>query len=391
MHGLTFRGSARSGLLVLIRELNRVTGVTGQRSFSQEPAVFDIDEYDYHLPPELIAQVPCPERDRSRLCVVNRREREISDRNFQDLPLLLGPGDLLVVNDTRVLPARLSGRKASGGRVELLVLEHRPGHDKSRTPGARRCLMKSSKGPEPGTLLLFEKGLCGRVETVAGGGMVTVAFEDESLLDRVMEEYGHVPLPPYIRRVEDDPRCAVDRERYQTVYSRHGGSVAAPTAGLHFTDSLLDRVAESGARVVPLTLHVGYGTFRPVRVKDIRRHFLDEELFELSLETAAAINETRSRGGRIIAVGTTVVRVLETVGRIGNPVEPRSGATGLMITPGHKFRLVDGMITNFHLPRSSLLFLVSAFAGRDLIGPAYEHAIKAGYRFFSYGDAMFIV
>lgn len=350
--------------------------------------MFEIDEYDYHLPPELIAQEPCSDRDRSRLCVVNRGSGGISDRTFLDLPSLVGPGDLIVVNDTRVVPARLKGRKASGGRVEVLVLDHPGVADGSR--GVRRCLMKSSKRPEPGGLLLFEGGLRGRVEAVLGGGMVSVAFEGGDLLDRVLEEWGCVPLPHYIRRGEDDPRCSIDRERYQTVYSRLRGSVAAPTAGLHFTDSLMSRITERGARFASVTLHVGYGTFRPVRVRDIRRHRLDEEYFELNPDTAAAINETRLRGGRVLAVGTTVVRTLETAGRPGGRMEPQSGMTGLMITPGHTFRVVDGLITNFHLPRSSLLFLVSAFAGRNLVMRAYEHAVKDGYRFFSYGDAMLI-
>ena len=350
--------------------------------------MFGIDDYDYPLPPELIAQSPSPERDRSRLCVLDRGTGEISDRTFIDLPGLLRPGDLLVVNDTRVIPARLTGRKASGGKVEVLVLDHNGTAGENH--GAHRCLMKSSKRTEPGALLFFDGGLTGCVRAVFGGGMVSVEFDDEDLLDRVLDERGMIPLPPYIRREKDDPRRSIDRERYQTVYSRLKGSVAAPTAGLHFTDSLMTRMTEMGVRFAFVTLHVGYGTFRPVRVRDIRRHRLDGECFQLGDDAAAAINEARSSGGRVIAVGTTVVRTLETAGLSGGVVEPQSGTTELMITPGHRFRVIDGLITNFHLPRSSLLFLVSAFAGRDSIMRAYEHAVRSGYRFFSYGDAMLI-
>jgi S-adenosylmethionine:tRNA ribosyltransferase-isomerase len=350
--------------------------------------MFGIETYDYFLPPELIAQAPCPERDRSRLCLVDRATGTYSDRGFHELASLVGPGDLIVVNDTRVFPAKLRGRKASGGKVEILILDHR---DVNESGTVRRCLMKSSKGPAPGARLVFEGGLSGRIESVLGNGMVTIAFEDVDRLENVLDEFGRVPLPPYIKRDEDDARCRVDHERYQTVYSRPRGSVAAPTAGLHFTAPLMQQITQRGARIVFLTLHVGYGTFKPVRVADIRRHRVDEEYFELNAATAAAINETRKNGGRVIAVGTTVVRTLETVGSHGGAIEPQSGITELMITPGHSFKVVDALVTNFHLPRSSLLFLVCAFAGRDLIMRVYEHAVRNRYRFFSYGDAMFIV
>jgi S-adenosylmethionine:tRNA ribosyltransferase-isomerase len=295
---------------------------------------------------------------------------------------------LIVVNDTRVVPAKLAGRKASGGKVEILILDHR---DVPEGGAVRRCLMKSSKRPVPGVRLFFEGGLFGRVESVPGNGVVTIEFEDGDLLGKVLGECGRVPLPPYIKRDEGDPRSRLDRERYQTVYSRLEGSVAAPTAGLHFTGSLMRRITGTGARFAFVTLHVGYGTFKPVRVTDIRRHRVDEEYFEVGADTAAAINETRKSGGRVIAVGTTVVRTLETVGVHGGDIEPRCGVTRLMIAPGHSFKVVDALITNFHLPRSSLLFLVSAFAGRDLMMQVYGHAVGNGYRFFSYGDAMLIV
>ncbi len=350
--------------------------------------MFEIEKYAYYLPPELIAQAPCTERDRSRLCLVDRSTGTYSDRSFHELCSLVGPGDLIVVNDTRVFPAKLFGRKASGGKVEILILDHRGMHVGDTV---RRCLMKSSKRPAPGGRLFFEGGLAGRIESVPGNGMVNIEFADVDLLEKVLDEFGRVPLPPYIKRDEDDPRGSVDRERYQTVYSRPRGSVAAPTAGLHFTDPLMQRIIETGARFVFVTLHVGYGTFKPVRVGDIRRHRVDEEYYDVSAAAAAAINETRKSGGRVIAVGTTVVRTLETVGSHGGDIEPQSGVTELMITPGHSFKVVDALITNFHLPRSSLLFLVCAFAGRDLIMRVYEHAVRNGYRFFSYGDAMFIV
>jgi len=304
------------------------------------------------------------------------------------MPSFLRDGDLIVVNNTRVVPAKLAGRKASGGKVEILILDHRDFHGGD---AVCRCLMKSSKRPTPGVHLFFEGGLVGRVGSVPGGGVVHVEFEDGDLLEKVLDECGRVPLPPYIKRGEDDPRCRIDRERYQAVYSRSRGSVAAPTAGLHFTSSLMQRITETGARFAFVTLHVGYGTFKPVRVHDIRRHRVDEEYFEIGVDAAAAINETRKKGGRVIAVGTTVVRTLETVGSHGGDIDSGSGVTGLTITPGHSFKVVDALITNFHLPRSSLLFLVSAFAGTDLILQVYEHAVKSGYRFFSYGDAMLIV
>ncbi len=350
--------------------------------------MFEIDKYDYHLPPELIAQAPCTERDHSRLCVVDRATGVYSDRNFNELPSFVGRGDLIVVNDTRVVPAKLIGRKASGGKVEILILEHRGAFDGSPV---RRCLMKSSKGPVPGMRLFFEGGVSGRVASVPENGTVDIEFEDVARLDDILDECGRVPLPPYIKRGADDPRCGMDRERYQTVYSRLKGSVAAPTAGLHFTDPLMKRITEKGARFAFLTLHVGYGTFKPVRVKDIRGHKLDEEYYEIDADTADAINEAKKGPGRVIAVGTTVVRTLETVGGRGGDIRPGSGLTGLMITPGHPFKVVDALITNFHLPRSSLLFLVCAFAGRDLIMRVYEHAVRSRYRFFSYGDSMFIV
>ena len=350
--------------------------------------MFDIEDYDYNLPEELIAQVPPPDREASRLMVVKRSRRSITDCRFSDLPELLRPGDLIVVNNTRVMPAKLIGRKESGGRVELLVLEHE--EMPAPEPPSRWCLLRASKRPKKGSRLLFENQLTGTVEALGSDGLVKVLFEGPQTLDAVMEAKGLMPLPPYIKRENTDPRTTLDRERYQTVYSARNGAVAAPTAGLHFTEALMERLRRAGILMAPLTLHVGHGTFRPVRAKDIRNHALGEEAYILDGETAGAVNTAKKEGRRVIAVGTTVVRVLETVAGAHGEAAPGRGKTGLLITPGFPFRVVDGLITNFHLPRSSLLFLVCALAGRDLLFEAYGRAVDKGYRFFSYGDAMLI-
>jgi S-adenosylmethionine:tRNA ribosyltransferase-isomerase len=351
--------------------------------------MFDLQEYDYDLPEHLIAQAPAEKRDRSRLLVVDRFGESFSDRFFFDLPRLLRPGDLLVVNNTRVVPARLFGRKESGGRVEVLVLEHgEPGRD----PGsARWCLVRSSKRPKVGHRMLFDRQMSALVEDVEEGGLTRLAFQGPFLIDRFLQEFGAVPLPPYIRRSDENGGAVPDRERYQTIFSRPRGSVAAPTAGLHFSEELLQRLADCGVNLVEVTLHVGYGTFKPVRTRDIRKHRIGEERYEIEAPAADAMNKARREGRRIIAVGTTVVRVLETVASQGWPLSAGKGRTDLLITPGHRFRAVDGLITNFHLPRSSLLFLVSAFAGIDRVRSAYGWAVQRAYRFYSYGDAMLIL
>jgi S-adenosylmethionine:tRNA ribosyltransferase-isomerase len=302
---------------------------------------------------------------------------------------LLKPGDLLVVNNTQVVPARLFGRKESGGRVEVLVLEHvDPGQD----PGsARWCLVRASKRPKVGHRLLFERQMSALVESVGGGGLTRLAFQGPFLIDRFLQEFGAVPLPPYIRRSEEDGRSVADRERYQTIFSRPRGSVAAPTAGLHFSEELVQRLLDCGVNLVEVTLHVGYGTFKPVRTRDIRKHRIGEESYGIEVPAADAMNEARREGRRVIAVGTTVVRALETAAGQGWPLRPGKGRTDLLITPGYTFKAVDGLITNFHLPRSSLLFLVSAFAGTERIRRAYRWAVQSAYRFYSYGDAMLIL
>jgi S-adenosylmethionine:tRNA ribosyltransferase-isomerase len=350
--------------------------------------MFDIEDYDYNLPERLIAQVPAPERDKSRLMVVDRSSGSVADRHFIELPELLLPGDLLVVNNTRVVPARLFGRKESGGRTEILVLEHSDQEtDKS---DARWCLLRSSKRPKEGSRLFFDKDLSGVVEDLGGDGLIRIAFQGPQSIDSLLEEKGMMPLPPYIRRKEKDRLSELDRERYQTVFAEKRGAVAAPTASLHFTEGLLAALGQSGISVVPVTLHVGHGTFRPVRTRDIRDHRLGHEAYDLSPETAQAIERAKSEGRRVVAVGTTVVRTLESVAGPKGEIKRGRGKTDLLITPGFSFNIVDALITNFHLPRSSLLFLVSAFAGLDLIRKAYQEAIAKAYRFYSYGDAMLI-
>ena len=351
--------------------------------------MYDLFDYDYDLPEHLIAQAPAERRDQSQLLVVDRFRRAFSDYRFFDLPKLLKPGDLLVVNNTRVVPARLFGKKESGGRVELLVLDHPPPEAAGESP--RLCLLKSSKRPRKGSRLFFEMDLTAVVEGREPDGLYKVRFEGKEAVDRYLENHGTVPLPPYIRRDEQDDRSEMDRERYQTIFSKVRGAVAAPTAGLHFTDEVREGLARAGVRMAEITLHVGYGTFQPVRTKDIREHRLGEEEVRIEEPAAEELQRAKSEGRRVIAVGTTVVRALESMIHRAGAIVPFRGKTGLLITPGFRFGVVDGLITNFHLPRSSLLFLVSALAGRDLVMEAYDHAIENGYRFYSYGDAMLIL
>jgi S-adenosylmethionine:tRNA ribosyltransferase-isomerase len=351
--------------------------------------MFDIEDYDYDLPEELIAQVPAPERDQSRLMVVDRSSASVAHRHFTDLPEMLLPGDLLVVNNTRVVPARLFGRKESGGRTEILVLEHADGE--AVKPDARWCLLRSSKRPKKGSRLFFDEDLSGVVEDLGEDGLIQIAFRGPRSVDAVLENKGMMPLPPYIRRKERDRLSPMDRERYQTVFAEKKGAVAAPTASLHFTDGLLAKLEHKGVSVVHVTLHVGHGTFRPVRARDIRDHRLGVEAYDLSPDAATAIARSKSEGRRVVAVGTTVVRTLESVALPQGGIKSGRGKTDLLITPGFPFKVVDALITNFHLPRSSLLFLVSAFAGLDLVKKAYQEAVAKAYRFFSYGDAMLIL
>ncbi|MBN1850611.1 MAG: tRNA preQ1(34) S-adenosylmethionine ribosyltransferase-isomerase QueA [Deltaproteobacteria bacterium] len=351
--------------------------------------MYNIDDYNYDLPGELIAQEPVPERDHSRLLRVDRSGMLITDHHFFQLPDLLSPGDLLVANNTRVVPARLLGRKESGGQVEVLVLEHPD--DETLNLDTRWCLLKASKRPQKGRRLFFDRGISGLIEDVGEDGLTRIIFQGDSSIDQFMDEHGQTPLPPYIKRSAQDGRSSLDRDRYQTIFSSRKGAVAAPTAGLHFTKRLLDRLRETGVSLIELTLHVGHGTFRPVRTRDIRDHQLGEETYIIGPDTADVINHAKKQGRRVIAVGTTVVRALESVAGENGAITPGRGKTGLLITPGYSFKIVGGLITNFHLPRSSLLFLVSALAGLDLVRDAYSWAIEKRYRFYSYGDAMLIL
>ncbi len=346
-------------------------------------------DYDYDLPEALIAQVPSERRDRSRLLCLDRRGGGLGHRQFDDLPDLLRPSDLLVLNNTEVIPGRLFGRKESGGRVEALILDY---GDAQPAPGGGgteyRCLVKASKQPRPGTAIAFEEGLEARVVSCEEG-VCTLRFPCNGDFAAVLERIGRVPLPPYIRRSARQPE-ADDRRAYQTVYASRKGAIAAPTAGLHFTRDLLAAVAARGVEIVEITLHVGYGTFLPVRAGDIREHRMHSERFSVSGPGAEAINRARAGGRRVVAVGTTCVRTLEHACDEGGRVRAGQGACDLFIYPGYRFKAVDAMITNFHLPKSTLLMLVSAFAGIDNVRRAYGAAVAAGYRFFSYGDAMLI-
>jgi S-adenosylmethionine:tRNA ribosyltransferase-isomerase len=357
-----------------------------------------VSEFDFDLPEHLIAQEPAEQRDRSRLLVVNRREGTFTDSVFAQLPEFLVPGDLIVINNTRVFPARLIGRRIRksakggqvlGGRVEVFLLRR-------IEPLVWEALVRPGKALLAGTRIEFARGkLIAEVIEWREAGRRIVRFDAKGDLDEIIDRIGRTPLPPYIKRDEED---RLDAERYQTVFARERGAVAAPTAGLHFTRELLDRLRSSGIQIVEITLHVGYGTFQPVRVERVEDHRVEPEVYIISETAAEQINRAMCEGRRVIAVGTTTTRALESAARCQN-VEavgkicsaPQPTSTDLFIYPGFEFKVLSGLITNFHLPRSSLLMLVSAFAGRDLILKAYRHAIEREYRFYSYGDAMLIL
>ncbi len=335
------------------------------------------DDFSFDLPPELIAHHPLPERGGSRLLCLHGRDGRVTDRRFADLEQLLRPGDLLIMNDTRVIAARLYGQKQTGGRVEVLV-------ERLREKDHALVHLRASKAPKAGAVLDLEGG--GRAEVLGReGDCFVLAFRVPDGLLAYLEQHGHMPLPPYIRR-EDAPE---DRERYQTVIAREPGAVAAPTAGLHFDQPMLDRLRTQGVNLATVTLHVGAGTFQPVRAEDITEHRMHSEWLRVTAGVCDAVAETRHRGGRVVAVGTTVVRALESAAQSGT-LQAFDGETGIFIYPGYRFRVIDALITNFHLPESSLIMLVSAFAGHAQTMAAYRHAVRERYRFFSYGDAMFI-
>lgn len=340
-------------------------------------------EFDYNLPDRLIAQRPVEPRDSARLLVLDRASAGIAHRTFADLPELLNPGDLLVRNDTRVVPARLFGvRETTGGKWEGLFL-------REVADGGWEILSKTRGRIRPGERVLVGSGLALEfVEIRSDGGRIVRPISNGESTTELLIKYGHVPIPPYIRGGIDDPS---DRLRYQTVYAQTPGAVAAPTAGLHFTEELFNRLGERGIQTIDVTLHVGIGTFRPIETERIDEHNLHAEWAEVSRAAASKLNETRARGGRVIAIGTTSTRTLETSARNGTGFEPFSGETALYIKPGHVFRGVDALVTNFHLPKSSLLVLVSALAGIENVKRAYAEAIRLEYRFYSYGDAMLIL
>ncbi len=335
-------------------------------------------DFYFDLPEELIAQTPLERRDASRLLVLNKKTGELEHRHFYDLPEYLHEGDCLVMNDSRVLPARLLGCRSSGGSVELVLL-------RDLGEGKWECLSRPGRKTKPGTELSFGDGeLTATVLAVTEGGNRIVQFHYEGIFLEVLERLGKMPLPPYIKAELNDA------ERYQTVYSREVGSAAAPTAGLHFTQELLQKLADKGVRLCYVTLHVGLGTFRPVKEEEIEDHPMHAEFCMIPEETARIVNETKKNGGRVIAVGTTSCRTLESFASADGALSPSSGWTDIFIYPGYRFKCIDALITNFHLPESTLIMLVSALAGRETILHAYETAVKERYRFFSFGDAMLI-
>ncbi len=343
-------------------------------------------DFDYDLPDELIAQMPAPQRAASRMLVVHRETGALEHRQVADIGEYLAPGDLLVVNNTKVIPARIYGHKQeTGGSVELLLLE--PLGDDTW-----RVLCRASRRPKPGNRLMMANGrIVAEVLSVGAAGRLDVRLESDGPLLEVLEHEGETPLPPYIKRHPDDDRKNRDRSRYQTVYASEPGAVAAPTAGLHFTPELLERLAADGVDKAEVTLHVGIGTFRPVSVDTVSDHRMDEERYSIAADAATAIRETQKGGGRIVAVGSTSVRTLESVVATHADIVACSGRSDLFIYPPYAFKAVDAMLTNFHLPKSTLLMMVSALAGTELIREAYAEAVSKRYRFFSYGDCMLIV
>lgn len=337
-------------------------------------------DFDFDLPEELIAQTPLSDRSSSRLLVVDRETGKFEDKHFYNIIDELAPGDALVMNDTRVLPARIYGEKQeTGAHLEILLLNNIEGD-------TWETLIKPAKRAKVGTKITFGDGRLEAVveEELDHGGRI-IRFQYKGIFLEILESLGEMPLPPYIKERLEDP------DRYQTVYAKENGSAAAPTAGLHFTPELLEQIAAKGVKLVYLTLHVGLGTFRPVSVDNIADHEMHSEFYRLTEEAAAQLNEVRANGGKIVAVGTTSIRTLETIGtKFDGQIKADSGWTSIFITPGYQFKIVEAFSTNFHLPKSTLVMLVSAFAGRDLTLSAYQHAIDERYRFFSFGDAMFL-
>ncbi len=339
-----------------------------------------LKDFDYELPEELIAQDPLSERSSSRMMTVNRRTGELSHKVFSDVIDFLQEGDCLVINDTKVIPARLYGvREGTGAVIELLLLRRRENN-------IWETLVKPGKKAKIGTIIIFGEGkLKGRILDIVEDGNRLIQFEFEGIFEEILDELGQMPLPPYITHTLQD------KNRYQTVYAKHEGSAAAPTAGLHFTKELLHNIEEKGVKIAHVTLHVGLGTFRPVKVENVLKHHMHSEYYCIEQNEAEKINQARSSGNRIICVGTTSCRTIESAALEDGTIEAGSGNTDIFIYPGYQFKVMDGLITNFHLPQSTLLMLVSAFAGREEMLRAYQTAVKERYRFFSFGDAMLIL
>ena len=336
-------------------------------------------DFDYELPQELIAQDPLEQRDSSRLLILDKKTGERTHRIFHDIIDYLHEGDCLVINNTKVIPARLIGeREGTGGKVEVLLL-------KRKTDNVWETLVKPGKKARPGMRLSFGGGLLhAEVQEVVDEGNRLIRFEYEGIFEEILDQLGQMPLPPYITHQ------LKDKNRYQTVYAKYEGSAAAPTAGLHFTEELLQQIQEKGVKIARVTLHVGLGTFRPVKVDDVTQHHMHTEFYHVSREAADIINETKKQGGRVICVGTTSCRTIESAADEQGVVQATEGDTDIFIYPGYQFKVLDCLITNFHLPESTLLMLVSALAGKDNIMAAYKEAVEMKYRFFSFGDAMFI-
>jgi S-adenosylmethionine:tRNA ribosyltransferase-isomerase len=354
--------------------------------------MYALSDYHYELPAELIAQKPNEQRDQSNLLVMDRKTGKLSHHRFATLDAFLTPGDVLIVNNTSVIPGKLVGRKDSGGKVEVLICSFNGNckPHKKKEGLVYECLVKAAKPSKPGGTFYFEEGLSAEVIERRGGTYI-IEFYTEGDFEILLDRIGKVPLPPYIRRnPELEPPCD-DRAAYQTVYASEKGAVAAPTAGLHFTPELLAKLKAKGIAIVSITLHVGYGTFLPVRSQDIRAHHMHAEAYSIPVQTANTINSARAAGHRVVAVGTTCVRTLEYASDRSGIVRAGNSGCDLFIYPGYMFKTVDTMVTNFHLPQSTLLMLVSAFAGRRNVLKAYKEAIKRRYRFYSYGDAMLII
>ncbi len=337
-----------------------------------------LEEFDYRLPDDLIAQHPLEDRDESRLLVVNRKDGSIEHRAFNEIPEFMQDGDVLVINDTRVIPARLFGTKETGGRCEILVLKQlsQPYHEDNIELSVWECLIKASKKPKEGQKIFFNGYSEGEMINKRPNGKCVIRFRTNGDFEDILDRIGRVPLPPYIKRDEKLRSFKGDLERYQTVYAKKKGAIAAPTAGFHFTEGLISKIQGKGVKIVRITVHIGLGTFMPIRVKDIEEHVLDAEYFEINSEAACLINEAVARKRKIIAVGTSTTRALEFAAYQDRAVKPMSGLTSLFIYNGYQFRIVDALITNFHQPRSTPLLLVSAFGGKEVVKDIYKRAIK---------------